>query len=191
MKKLMIILLVGMLTLGLSGVAFADPTDDQLINGEITTAVAINTAAADLTSETLTAGVTWTDGTCFILIDANCPYDLDVRVSTVEEPTGETTVDNKMTANNSAFTDLGAEFQIKYDGGATSNDDTISSLTNITTSGDTFVSCPENPAGGDDQLEILYSQVIAAFTDPSYNVEGTQLTYSIKLLWTVSVDITP
>lgn len=189
MKKLIIILLVIMLSIGLSGVAFAGTTDDQLISGEITTAVAIHTAAADLTTQTLTAGTTWGDTSKSITIDANCPYNLDVRVSTTEEPTGETTVDNKMTANNSAYTDLGAAFQIKYTSGATSNDDTISSLTDITTSGDIFVSCPENPTGGDDILLIEYSQVIASFTDPSYNVATTQLTYSISLLWTVSVDI--
>ncbi len=139
----------------------------------------------------ITSAGDWEDASKTIIIAANCPYDLNVKVSETADPASETTVDIYMTANNTANTDLGSEFKLGYwsaTGAATSTDSTLTYATAIATTDTIFVSCPTDIEDGSDTLGIKYKQTIA-LSDPSYNVTGVQLTYTIKLTWTASVDI--
>lgn len=188
MKKLIIILLVGMLSLGLSGVVYAD---DQTIQVTIGTAVSITTPPSALSDADITSAGDWTDSTKTIVIGANCPYDVVVKFTGSAYPSGETTPDVYMTATADPFTDLGEAFALGYysaGGTATSTDATMSDNTPITSSDVTFVSCPTDVEDGSDSLGIKYTQTIA-MSDPSYHTTGAQLNYQIKLTWTVSADI--
>ncbi|MBU4227183.1 hypothetical protein KKA86_06125 [bacterium] len=190
MKKLMIILLVGILTLGLSGVVYAGT---QEISATIATSVAITTDPVALTGTNITAAGGWEDASKTIVIAANCPYDVTVMVTNAIHPTGEAAVDVKMTASVSPYTDLNNAFQLGYwsaTGGATSTDATMSYPTAITTGAVTFVSCPVDPPDGSNTLGIKYKQTIT-LADPSYELTGAaQLNYQIKLTWTASVGVT-
>ena len=186
MKKLMIILLIGMLTLGLSGVVYAG---DQIIKAKINTSVTITTDPTELDGTTgIGYSEDWTDTTKTIVIGANCPYDVVVKFASSAYPSGETTPDVYMTATASPFTDLGEAFALGYTSGATSTDATMSEDTPITSSDVTFVSCPTDVGDGSDTLAIKYTQTIT-MADPSYHTTGTQLEYQIKLTWTASVDV--
>jgi hypothetical protein len=61
------------------------------------------------------------------------------------------------------------------------------STTDISTSPQTIVSCPEVPADGSDDVVVTISQGIVA-GDPAYEV-ASEITYQIKLLWSVSADV--
>lgn len=187
MKKLMIVLLVLILSFGLSGVVYAG---DQIIKAKINTSVTITTDPTELDG---TSGIgyneDWTDTTKTIVIGANCPYDVVVKFTGSAYPSGETTPDVYMTATTDPFTDLGEAFALGYFGsGATSTDATMSDNTPITSSDVTFVSCPTDIADGEDTLGIKYTQTIT-MSDPSYHTTGTQLEYQIKLTWTASADV--
>jgi hypothetical protein len=188
MKKLMIILLVVMLSLGLSGVVYAG---DQTIEVKIDTAVSITAEAGALTDNSITSAGDWTDISKTIIIGANCPYNVVVKFASNAYPDGETTPDVYMTATTSPYTDLGEAFALGYNSGtgaATSTDATMSENTAITSSDVIFVSCPTDVEDGSDTLGIKYTQTIA-MSDPSYHTTGTQLLYQIKLTWTASADI--
>ena len=188
MKKLMIILLVVMLTLGLSGIVYAD---DQTVSATIATSVAITTDPTALTGTNIVAAGDWEDATKTIVIAANCPYNVTVMVTSGTYPTGEAAVDVKMTASTSPYTDLGSAFNLGYyltGGAATSTDATMSYPTAITTGAVTFVSCPSDPENGEDILGIKYKQT-TTLADPSYHTTGAQLNYQIKLTWTASADV--
>jgi len=188
MKKLMIILLIGILTLGLSGVVYAN---DQTIQVTVATAVSITTPPSALEGTAITAAGDWTDVTKTIVIGANCPYNVVVKLTNTAYPSGETTPDVCMTATTDPYTDLGEAFALGYyatGGTATSTDATMSDNTPITSSDVTFVSCPTDVEDGSDTLGIKYTQTIT-MSDPSYHTTGTQLIYQIKLTWTASADV--
>ena len=189
MKKLMIILLVGMLTLGLAGVVYA--AGEQTFDVTIGTAVSIITPPSALTDTNITSSGDWTDVNKTIIIGANCPYNVVVKYTGSAYPSLETTPDVYMTASTSPYTDLGEAFALGYyatGGTATSTDATMADNTAITSSDVTFVSCPTDVDDGSDTLGIKYTQTIA-MSDPSYHTTGTQLHYQIKLTWTASVDV--
>jgi len=203
MKKLMIILLVLMLSLGLSGVAFAADTQD--VSAQITGSVALSVPAElsnwvlayDAANAPATDDNTTNDSTVpesanshNAKIVANCPYNLMVKVSETAFPAG-TTVDTKMTSTNTATTaDLTETLRLMYYstyGGVTSGSSTtFAALANVTTGDQTFLTAG-TPDDGTDIVGIQFGQKTAA-TDPAY--EGnTQLSYQIKLTWTASVSI--
>ena len=192
MKKLMIILLVGMLTLGLSGVVYAV---EQTATVTITTSVGITVDPTALTGTGVTAGATWTDVSKTIEISANCPYDVKVKFSSTAEPGDETTADAYMTAidADSVEWNLDSAFTLGYyssGGPATSYDGTpMASATPITSSDVVFLSCPVEPLDGTNTLGIEYKQPIASYTDIAYTASGVQLSYTIRLTWTVSPDV--
>ena len=186
MKKLMIILLVVMLSLGLSGVVYAG---DQTLDVTIATSVSIETDPTALSNSDITSAGDWTDINKTIVIGANCPYDVVVKVASTKYPADEPAVDVKMSASISPYTDLGEAFALGYYGsGATSTDATMADNTAITTGDVIFVSCPTDVEDGSDTLGIKYTQTIA-MSDPSYHTSGAQLTYQIKLTWTASADV--
>ena len=181
MKKLMIILLIGMLSLGLSGVAFA-ADGSQVVGATIDTAVAINTLD-DVTSWALTNG---TDDTYqfLVTVDANCPYSLTVKSA----------ADARMTGNDTAETDLANDFELKYDSTVTDHSvtspGTTLSLSTVTTSGGTapvLFAALEAPADGQDAIGVGFSQ-LTEYGDPAYEAT-TQITYSITLTWTAATTI--
>ena len=192
MKKLMIILLIGILTLGLSGVVYAV---EQTATVTITTSVGITVDPTALTGSNVATNATWTDVLKTITISANCPYDVKVKFSSAAEPATETTADAYMTAidADSVEWNLDSAFTLGYYSSgspATSYDGTpMASATAITSSDVVFLSCPVEPLGGDDVLGIEYKQPIAQYTDIAYTASGAQLSYSIKLTWTVSADV--
>ena len=195
MKKLMIILLVGMLSLGLSGIVYAVGGDEK-VDITIATAVGITTAGAAFSDADAAAGGDWTDNSNSIVINANCPYDVTVKFSSDAEPATETTADAYMTAidGDSVEWNLDSVFKLGYystGGTATSADVTMTSGTEITSSDVTFVSCPVEPLNGTNTLGIVYTQPISQYTDIAYTASGAgaQLTYSISLTWTISPDI--
>jgi hypothetical protein len=192
MKKLIIILLIGMLSLGLSGIAFADESDDAVVSATIGTSVAITTNPVDPSGTNVTSLGNW-EPTATIVIAANCPYNIDVKYTSSAWPTGETTPDEFMTASVSPYTDLGTAFALGYDSAtsaATSTDGTPMALaTAITSTDQAFISCPLDPENGEDTVGIKYRQV-TTLADPSYELVGdVQLSYQIKLTWTASVSI--
>ena len=93
MKKLMIILLVGMLSLGLSGVAFAE---EQIVQGNATTAISIsppvgittgytftpNASPAAGQNEKITGGATDTQDVDDLIVNSNTPYHIQINCDT-------------------------------------------------------------------------------------------------------------
>ena len=154
MKKLIIVLLVVMLNLGLSGVVYAG---DQTLKVTIETSVSIITEVDALTDTNITSAGDWTDTSKSIVIGADCPYNVVVKVAGTEYPSRETTPDIYMTAKDSPVTDLGEAFDLGYNAGggtATSTDATMADNTAITTGDVTFVSCPMGVDDGEDTLRI-------------------------------------
>ncbi len=201
MKKLMIILLVGMLSLGLSGVAFAGETQD--ISAKITGSLALtvpnalsgwvltfNPAVPGTDESNTTNAITAPTavGPFAAQIVANCPYAVSVQVSQL--PADED-LDTKMTSTNAAVvTDLVNTFQLKYDSdhtAVTSGSSTFTTLTDITTGSVTFLTAAEAPDDGYDYMGIQFGQKTNV-TDPAYDV-NTQINYIIQLTWTASVGI--
>ena len=201
MKKLMIILLIGMLSLGLSGVAFAD---DQEISAKITGSVALGVPTA-LSGWVLTfaagGGATQNNSTYddtapsaadphAAKIDANCPYNLKVKFSATDFPVGDT-ADDKMSCQNTtsaAITDLAQVFQLAYylTGSAVTSTSSTETLWDITSTSQTLVSAG-TPDDGIDIVGIQFGQR-TTIDDPAYN-GSTQLNYQIQLTWTASVSI--
>jgi len=202
MKKLIIALLIVILSLGLSGIAYADTQD---ISAKITGSVALtvptalsnwvltyDTATAPLTDENTTndtsAPADANSHTAKIV--ANCPYNLTVKVCETAFPEG-TTVDTKMTSTNTATTtDLTETLELKYYTSASAvtsgSSTTFANLADITTGDQTFLTAG-TPDDGIDIVGIQFNQYTTA-TDPAY--EGsTQLNYQIKLTWTASTNI--
>ena len=190
MKKLISILLVVMLCLGLSGIANAATTGDQTISVKILTSIAIS-IPGDITDNSIVASGDWTDDTEKVVIDTNCPYNVQVKVSATALPSGETTPDAYMTAITSPFTDLGSKLNLGYHstgGTATSTDETMTYPAAITTGDVIFVSCPSDPEDGSDDLGVKFKQT-TTLADPSYHTSGSLLEYKIKLTWTASIDV--
>ena len=182
MKKLMIILLIGMLSLGLSGVAFAGTTGDQTVAATINTSVALTTPP-DVSGWAMDDDATNTTQS-WAVVDANCPYSLTVK----------STGDAKMTGDDSATTSLSNDFQLKYDNTVTSDDvtspGTTLTLATVTTSGGTapvLFQALDTPGDGQDVIGIGFSQAIVT-GDPAYEAT-TQITYSITLTWTAGTTI--
>ena len=203
MKKLMIILLIGMLSLGLSGIAFAADTQD--ISAQITGSLTFTVPTAlsnwvleyDTSTLPLTDDNTTNDASAPAVanshtakIDSNCPYTLVVKVS--EFPSGET-VDDKMTTTviTSNDTDLDQSLQLVYytdASGVTSGSSPVfATLADVTTSDQGFLTTTLAPDDGTDIIGIRFSQKTTA-NDPAYH-GGSQLTYQIQLTWTASATI--
>jgi len=207
MKKLIIVLLVVMLSLGLSGVAFADTSGSstQSITAQITGTLTLtvpNTlsgwillpAAANTTSDTAqTSG-----GPHTAVVATNCPYTLTVKASAAL-PTGETDADIKMTTSydgapaTATSADLTNAFQLKYNtaGGSGDNNTSssvFSSLANVTiTTPEIFVTAANAPDNGTAYIGVEFGQTTAA-ADAAYYA-GSQLDYQIQLTWTASAII--
>ena len=210
MKKLMIILLIGMLTLGLSGVAFA--TGEQAIGAEIGGTVSLTVpGAVSAWSMTYTAGATTTQDntraedstttnsgssadTDTVIVDANCPYQLKVKVDSAAYPD---TADVYM-SNSTTSEDLTIALKLAYSdgrGAVTSYDlsqmafntaaDPANPDTAITTGDQVFFDEPLVPDDGIDYIGIALNQQLV-ITDPAYTSTGTQVTYQIKLVWSVA-----
>ena len=201
MKKLMIILLVLMLSLGLSGIAFA--TGEQAISAKITGSLALTVpsilsdwaltfTATDPGNNTINTTNATTVPTAVgpfaAQIVANCPYTVSVKVSQL--PATEE-LDTKMTSTNaSTTTDLTDTFQLKYDTdhtAVTSGSSTFSSLTDITTGSVTFLTAAEAPDDGYDYMGIQFGQETNV-NDPAYDAQ-TQINYTIQLTWTASTSL--
>ena len=182
MKKLIIILLVGMLSLGLSGIVYAA---DQSISVKISDSVAL-TPPSNVTSADWTLGAaTTTTLEALAVVDANCPYNLTVQ----------STDDAKMTGNDTDSTNIAAAFKLGFYSGHGSNsytsyDGTLGLETTVATSGESaqiLFSEPLAPAEGQDSIGIKFSQV-TVLGDPAYD-GTTQIEYSITLTWTASIDL--
>jgi len=202
MKKLIIVLLVVMLGLGLSGIAFADTQDiSAQITGSLTFAVPAALSNWVLTYDTATASATddnTTNDTSLpaaanshtAKIDSNCPYTLVVKVT--ELPTGES-IDSKMTTTvtTSNDTDLDQSLQLIYYTGASGvtsgSSPAFASLANVTTSDQGFLTTTLAPDDGTDIIGIQFSQKTTA-NDPAYH-SGTQLIYQIQLTWTAAATV--
>jgi len=200
MKKLMIILLVLMLSLGLSGVAYADT---QNVSAKITGSLALtvptelsnwvltftSTIPGEETANTTNAATApEAEGPFAAQIVANCPYTVSVMVSQL--PASED-LDTKMTSTNaSTTTDLTSTFQLNYDTehtAVTSGSSTFSILTDITTGSVTFLTAAEAPDDGYDYMGIKFGQKTNV-TDPAYDAT-TQINYTIQLTWTASSSV--
>jgi len=204
MKKLIIVLLVGILSLGLSGIAFADTQD---ISAKITSTLTLTVPTA-LSGWILlpdTAAVTETSNTTYDTTQAavgphtakvvtNSPYTLSVLASAAL-PTYEATADTKMTTSyDGTEVDLDTAFELKYKtNGGSGDTDTSSSyfngLASVTiTTAETFVTATSPPLDGTAYVGIEFGQTTVA-TDPAYDdVEG-QLNYQIQLTWTASATL--
>jgi len=202
MKKLMIILLIGMLSLGLSGIAFAETQNiSAQIAGSLTFSVptvlsnwvlAYDTSTLPATDDNTTndASAPGSADSHTAKIVSNCPYTLVVKVS--EYPTGET-VDNKMTTTvtTSNDTDLDQALQLMYYTGASDvtsgSSPVFTSLADVTTGDQGFLTTTLAPDDGTDIIGIQFNQNTTA-NDPAYH-GGSQLTYQIQLTWTASATI--
>ena len=205
MKKLMIILLVGMLTLGLSGIAFA--TGEQSVSAKITSALtltvpdalsgwildAVGNAASgstNTTSDTTQTAV----GPHTAKVVTNSPYTISVLAS-ASLPSYEATADTKMTTSyDGTEVDLATAFQLKYNtgGGGGDNDTSSTAFNNLAsvtiTTAETFVTATSPPANGTAYVGIEFGQTTVA-TDPAYDVGVGQLNYQIQLTWTASATL--
>jgi len=143
MKKLMIILLVGMLSLGLSGVAFAATTGDQTISAKINSTLTLtvpnplsgwvlepNTTAATGGTNTTYDNTTPSGEAArphTALVQTNAPYTLSVKASGTATPAGEGAADVYMTTSyddaqaNVSAADLIAALQLKYNSDGSSD----------------------------------------------------------------------
>ncbi len=207
MKKLMIILLIGMLSLGLSGIAFA--ASEQAISAKITSTLTLTVPTA-LSGWILAPGTSAEAGgtnTTFdnttptavspfaAKVETNSPYTLSVEAS-ASLPSYENTADVYMTTSyDSTEVDLATNFQLKWNstgsaGATATTADHFSSLGNVTiTTAETFVTATSPPLDGTAYVGIEFGQTTVA-TDPAYDdVEG-QLNYQIQLTWTASATLT-
>ena len=203
MKKLIIILLVGMLCLGLSGIAFADTqnigakiggTVSLTVPTELTSDEWVMTYTAgggttqDNTKENSSSSTTVNDYTA--KVEANCPYQLKVKVDSAAYPD---TADAYM-SNSTTSEDLTIPLKLTYDSGnsnVTSYDSAEMSYYTkaaITTGDLVFYDEPLVPDDGIDYIAITYNQELV-ITDPAYTATGTQVIYQIKLMWSVSTVI--
>jgi len=200
MKKLMIILLVVMLSLGLSGVAYADTSGDQTISATIASTLTLTVPEAlsgwifsPATSNTTSASTQTAVGPHTAVVVTNSPYTLSVLASAAL-PDYESVADTKMTTSyDGTEVDLGAAFQLKYNttGGDGDNNTTSTHFLNLAsvtiTTAETFVTATSAPANGTAYVGIEFGQT-TVLGDPAY-YGGSQLTYQIKLTWTASAGV--
>lgn len=207
MKKLIIVLLVVILSLGLSGIAFAETTTgNQTITAAITSTL-ILTVPTELTGWVLAPNTAAASNTTYdnttpeaaspfaAKVQTNAPYTLSVKASGIGTPTGEGAADAFMTtsydstpASNSAA-DLTNALELKYNG--TGSDDvpdassTIFNALAVVTTGDQQFVAVSAPESGFAYVGIEFGQTITD-SDVAYNSENAQVSYSIQLTWTAA-----
>ena len=213
MKKLIIVLLVGILTLGLSGVAFATTSGDQTISAKINRTLTLtvpnplsgwvlepNTTAATGGTNTTYDNTSATAVSSFAAkVQTNAPYTLSVKASGVDTPTGEGAADAYMTTSydETPATDTAADLknalELKYNTtGSNDVPDAVSTtfdttLAEVTTGDQQFVAVSA-PESGFAYVSIEFGQTTTD-GDVAYKSDNTQVSYSIQLTWTAASKI--
>jgi len=197
MKKLMIILLVLMLSLGLSGVAFAVTSGDQTVEGNVTATISI-TAPVAISTYTLAAAASPASGdnteytgagsgldATDVVVISNTPYHIQINCDTpaygtagyMNKYTGVAYVTPAVTLTNPFY------WGVNLQEGTTKT--TTSDFTQISTTASTIADIDDTATDDDGyQTDIKYSQPVH-YSDP---VLASDNNYHIVITFTAVAD---